>query len=143
MTQSRSDLKAAAGSDHRRRRRLSCDPVVQLRAFLEYDAVTSSPGTLPAGVAASHVAAAHMQPLHFAFVFLYVAVAELDAFGELGSRDYTVRGCSAVSAFIMPVSDLLRPRRHTPVPLGQLPAHWPPEKKTLVMDRSPEYVWFL
>ena len=92
---------------------MSCDPVVRLRLMFEYD----------------------RRP--FVFAYRYSGVPELDAFRELGSRDFTVRECTAAGAAIFPVDDIVRPRRRVPVPQDQLPLAlkegW---------SRKAEYLWF-
>ena len=93
---------------------MSCDPVVRLQIFFEY--------------------LAHHVSHKLVFAYYYTPVPELDAFAELGSRDFTVREFSAGGATILPASELVCPRRREPVPEGQLPENW-------VDQRRPEYIW--
>ncbi len=83
---------------------------------------------------------AHVRQLVFAYV--YEAVPELDAFAELGSRDFTIRECAARGAVIMPASSLLRPQRNVCVPTDQLPLGWQGAVDLAGRHRSPEYIWF-
>ena len=117
----RASLKAAS-ADRRSRRRMSCDPVVRLQIFFEYHA----PPVPHTGHPVSH---------KLVFAYYYRAVTELDAFMELGSRDFTVRECTAGGATILPATELVCPRRREPVPTGQLPHDWPD------VQRRPDYIW--
>ena len=64
-------------------------------------------------------------------------VPELDAFAELGSRDFTICKCAARGAVILPVSSLVRPRRIVSVPTDQLPLDWQGEADQAGRLRSP------
>ncbi len=97
------------------------------------------------GEASAATAPAVCVPLQLVFAYQYSAVPELDAFTELGSRDYTIRECTTRGAVILPVSDLMRPRRRVPVPDGQLRADWQARSQTASTSSSqrfPEYIWF-
>ena len=137
MEDHRAALKLAS-RDLRRRRLLSCDPVVRVRLFFEYraGAATAASAAAPSAVGA---------PLQFAFAYRYSAVPELDAFAELGSRDFTVRECTAAGAVIVPLTSIVRPRRRVPVPTDQLPLGWGAPALSLAAGaparRSPEYIW--
>ena len=79
----------------------------------------------PGGVAAAQPRLSPPAPAaalrQLVFAYKYTAVPELDAFAELGSRDFSVRACSSQGAVVLPVSSLVRPRRCERVPAGQLP----------------------
>lgn len=131
----RPELKAVS-SDRRLRRRLSCDPVVSLQLVFDYSPQRG-------GAASASAAAAAASPaLQLVFAYEYEAVPELDAFTELGSRDYSVRECAARGRTILPVSSMLRPRRNVPVPKDQLPLDWLQVVAATGRSRLPEYIWF-
>lgn len=82
----------------------------------------------------------------------------MDAYAELGSRDFTVRECVAREAVILPLSDLVQLRRNVPVPKWQWPVGWPEgglgtsdglaagvavagQAATAPQQRLPEYIW--
>lgn len=109
---SRSSLKLAC-ADRRLRRRMSCDPVVRLRLVFEY------------------------RERSLVFAYRYSGVPEMDAFTELGSRDFTIRECLAAGAVILPVADIVRPRRRVPVPKDQVPLSLQES-----WSRQAEYLWF-
>jgi hypothetical protein len=114
---------------------VDCDLVVRVRLIFEYDA-------LPAAAAGQ----AATSPLQFVFASRYVAVPEFDAWLELGSRDFTVRACTG-SGVIVPVQDVVRPRRHTPVRESQWPPGWPGVAQggsavPGTVQPRPEYIWF-
>jgi hypothetical protein len=102
----REQLKAAT-MDRRQRRRLDCDPVVRISHIFEYGACSA------AAASAAPVAQVEHQ---YVFAYRYVPVPGMDAYDELGSRDFTVRECVAREAVILPVADLVQLRRNVPAP---------------------------
>ena len=141
----RTQLKATS-ADRRRRRHLSCDPVVCLQLVFEYRARGDDGAALPGGVAAAQPRLSPPAPAaalrQLVFAYKYTAVPELDAFAELGSRDFSVRACSSQGAVVLPVSSLVRPRRCERVPAEQLPEGWSTATHVADVRRPPEYVWF-
>ena len=123
----RLDLKVLS-LDRRLRRRLSCDPVVRLQLFFEYGALSE---------AYASAAAPSPAPKQLVFAYMYTPVPTLDAFAELGSRDYTVRECTPGGAIILKVSELACTRRREPIPKDQLPDDWPAAGGL----QGPEYIW--
>lgn len=117
---SRKQLTAAT-MDRRQRRLLDCDPVVRINLIFEYAAHPRDP-TSSSSASAAPAARAESR---FVFAYRYVPVPGLDAYAELGSRDFTVRECLAREAIIVLVSDLVGLRRRVPVPMRQWPAGWP------------------
>lgn len=116
--------------DRRQRRRLDCDPVVRISHIFEYGACSA------AAASAAPVAQVEHQ---YVFAYRYVPVPGMDAYDELGSRDFTVRECVAREAVILPVADLVQLRRNVPVPKWQWPVGWPEGGRGA--GCLPEYIW--
>lgn len=120
MTATRA-LATQTAAPHPPLHQLQLRAAVSPRRRLEYSGVAQD--EVAAG-AADPLARPAALPLQLVVAREYSAFCQLDAFAELGSRDFTVRERAAWGAVVLPMLALRRLRRNVPVgpaPADQLP----------------------